>query len=297
VITALCCLIASSKTSIQISHESFGVWKDAYRLTNGVVEVVVVPKVGRIMRFGRVGGTNLLYEGPLTPDGHAKYGGTWSNYGGDKMWPAPQATWGWPPETEYDPGNWNVTVERDAIRIWTTQPSHVTHVTLSRTIRMRANRSEVEIDNRLTNNGSGTSALAGWEICQVPNPSACYLPILKTPKYAQGWSVYGGENLSAWATPEADVVRITRDPMHSSKYGSASPAAWVSAEVGKETVRLSSRHEPGTFVDGGLEEQVYMSADPAAYAEIEITGPVKQLKPGQSLELRTQLSISPTHAH
>src|SRR5207237_346878 len=37
-------------------------WSGAYRLSNGTVDLVFVPQIGRIMRYGYVGGPNMLFE-------------------------------------------------------------------------------------------------------------------------------------------------------------------------------------------------------------------------------------------
>lgn len=80
--------------------------RKAFKITDGRSEAVVVPEIGRIMRFGLVGGPNLLWNAP-TPKGQNIIG--WSNYGGDKSWLGPQSYWplwnqakGWPPDKALD---------------------------------------------------------------------------------------------------------------------------------------------------------------------------------------------------
>ncbi len=80
-------------------------WKNATQIANGTVEVVVVPQIGRIMRYGFTGNANVLWNnttlnGKVT-DLNAP-GKDWINYGGDKLWPAPQERWGWPPDRTLD---------------------------------------------------------------------------------------------------------------------------------------------------------------------------------------------------
>src|SRR5438093_1146043 len=80
-------------------------WEQAVRLANDRVEVVVLVSVGpRIIHFGRVGGSNLLY---VASDTQGKTGGdTWNIYGGHRLWHAPEAM----PRT-YAPDNSTVAVE------------------------------------------------------------------------------------------------------------------------------------------------------------------------------------------
>ncbi|RYG66997.1 hypothetical protein EON80_14420, partial [bacterium] len=78
--------------------------RPAYRLTDGRTEAIIVPEIGRIMSYGKVGGPNLLWNAPTTKG--VDWG--WKNYGGDKNWLAPQSDWpvtqgkGWPPDTAFD---------------------------------------------------------------------------------------------------------------------------------------------------------------------------------------------------
>src|SRR5918997_5523706 len=78
----------------------------AFRISDGRTEAIVVPALsGRVMRYGRVGGPNVLWNsrrGDWKPD-------EWRNWGGDKAWPAPQSAWplysprgAWPPHPTFD---------------------------------------------------------------------------------------------------------------------------------------------------------------------------------------------------
>ena len=45
----------------QLQRVQYGPFDEAYRLSNGTVEVVVVPALGRIMRYGYIGQRNVLW--------------------------------------------------------------------------------------------------------------------------------------------------------------------------------------------------------------------------------------------
>ncbi|MDQ2687020.1 MAG: hypothetical protein M3Y28_04050, partial [Armatimonadota bacterium] len=50
--------LAKSTSPVRVTRETYRGWPGAYRLSNGVVDVVVVPQIGRVMAFqftGRVG--------------------------------------------------------------------------------------------------------------------------------------------------------------------------------------------------------------------------------------------------
>jgi hypothetical protein len=90
----------------QVAYEG---WPDAYRLTNGTAEAIIVPQIARIMRYGFVNGENLLWNNP-SELGKAGDPEGWRNFGGDKAWPWPQDDWpqwlqreaNWPPPPEAD---------------------------------------------------------------------------------------------------------------------------------------------------------------------------------------------------
>lgn len=70
----------------------------AYCMTDGQSEAVVVPALRRLMRFGPVGGPNVLYVNPIALDALPETdSAAWANYGGDKVWFWPQSDWRWPP--------------------------------------------------------------------------------------------------------------------------------------------------------------------------------------------------------
>src|SRR3954468_13645012 len=85
----------------------------AITLRNPAAQVVIVPAAGRIMAFqlrhadGSLG-ENPIWNNPQLGSSLAPDSEGWTNYGGDKTWPAPQADWpkvtgkGWPPPTGFD---------------------------------------------------------------------------------------------------------------------------------------------------------------------------------------------------
>src|SRR5215467_12001608 len=79
-----------------IGSDSYQGW-EALRLGNGIIDLIVVPSIGgRILQL-RLAGEEYLYVNPRhlgrvyrANENHS--GAGWKNYGGSKVWPAPQ---GW----------------------------------------------------------------------------------------------------------------------------------------------------------------------------------------------------------
>src|ERR1017187_7498212 len=91
-------LVASTmalSAAVQVEKIDYKGWPNSYRVGNGEVELVVTGDVGpRVIRFGFVGGQNLLKEYPeqLGKSGEGRF----ELRGGHRVWKAPEdavATW------------------------------------------------------------------------------------------------------------------------------------------------------------------------------------------------------------
>src|SRR4051812_27092468 len=77
-----------SPAEIRIAQTNYHGWPGAWTISNGKVEAIVVPAIGRIMQFKFVDAVdgpfweNRAMDGKL-PDPQAK---DWGNFGGDKTW-------------------------------------------------------------------------------------------------------------------------------------------------------------------------------------------------------------------
>ena len=107
-------------------------WQRALRITNGRVEAIVVPCIGRVMRFGWVGDAqNMLWENAsLDGSSDALANGSWKNFGGDKVWPSPQSQWrqvttsAWPPPIGFDSLPYTAEVTGNSIVLTSTVDPH-----------------------------------------------------------------------------------------------------------------------------------------------------------------------------
>ena len=67
-----------------VEQINYNNWPDAIRLFNETADLVIVPSIGRVMRYGYVGGENLLWENPSL-GGQGGAGADvekWRNFGG-----------------------------------------------------------------------------------------------------------------------------------------------------------------------------------------------------------------------
>ena len=151
-------------------------WQRALRITNGRVEAIVVPCIGRVMRFGWVGDAqNMLWENAsLDGSSDARVNGSWKNFGGDKVWPSPQSQWrqvttsAWPPPIGFDSLPYTAEVTGNSIVLTSTVDPHYGIQTVRR-ISLSADSPTLTIASEF-HKVSGTPLETGvWIITQVPD--------------------------------------------------------------------------------------------------------------------------------
>lgn len=289
---------AGARAETTIERVDYHGWRAAWRVTNGTVDLVFVPSIGRIMRFGRVGGPNLLWENPdlagKLPDPAAK---DWANFGGDKLWPAPQERWGWPPDRDVDPGAHTVEPLPGG-RLRVTGKASARHgVRFVREISLSATGAEASIVNALENTGSKPVDWSVWEVAQVNDPAWAEIPI----DHSAGLHLFDDPSVrdrglaTRGSLPRGGAsVRLTRDPMKSGKIGTDATRQWARARVGGDVFAiLGPNRSPGEYPDKGCLQEIYSNADPAMYMELELLSPIVHLNPGGRTAFITRWRIEP----
>jgi hypothetical protein len=285
----------STRGEVTVQKIDYQGWQGSYRLTNGTVELVFVPQIGRVMRYGYVGEANLLWENPtlLGKTTPANAGGEWINYGGDKLWPAPQKVWGWPPDPVMDSGLQKVTVLPDKrLKIeGAISPKH--RLQFVRVIRMDAEGTGVTFENRLLNTSEKRAQWSVWQVTQVETPDKIRLPLYTQGKFSKGYYVFqGADPVAGRLQTTADEVHLTRDTQRSAKIGGDSPQGWIRAEKGNTLFETSMKMLNGKpYPDDGCGLEIYTNPDPLPYIEMELLGPLVDLKPRQTATLTTRWSL------
>ena len=107
---------ATQFPEFEVQTTTYHGWNDAVILGNGLVEVIVVPSIGRVLQFRRAGES----EGPFwinpATEGLPATTNPYRNFGGDKIWSAPQH-WGWPPPTGFDRTSYTLQNNRVVLRL------------------------------------------------------------------------------------------------------------------------------------------------------------------------------------
>ena len=256
-----------------------------WHLSNGTVDLVVNPEIGRIVRYGFVGSTNLLWDNPRAAEFASRIG-NWNNWGGDKVWPWPQAAWpaavgrGWPPPGDGDVGPYSV--EPTACGLRMTSPALPRlGLRVVREIELARTGSRVTIRNRLEPAGTPSPlAWGAWTITQTAIPDLI-LARLDAEATATVHALVSTDTPFPPPKRTGRIVELSRDPALNSKAGfDASLLAGRFGDTLFVQSIVASGTSRGTYAPGAR-AQYYADADVRPerpperppYLETELTSP------------------------
>lgn len=299
---------------------------DAYRLGNRWIELDVVPQVGgRVMQY-RLGPKEFLWVNPdlagqAPPPSGVGPDGQWLNYGGDKLWPAPQGwdhpeQWPGPPDGVLDgsphraellsPGG-----AEAALRL-TSREDARTGIQFQRTIRVRPGTTRVAFETVRKNVGSRPRRWGTWSVTQlnaaradggVNRQLAAWCPLNPRSHFADGYRVLYGARDNPTFGLEAVPPRLRLDYQYQvGKVALDSAAGWVATVDGASGFVFVQRFafEPGREYPDGASVEFWSSGrgtirtgnqvltmpdDPhqtPLLIESELLSPLARLQPGES---------------
>ena len=292
-----------------LSRVQYAGW-NAFRLANGIVQLYVVPELGgRIiqLRFGshEFFYVNARHRGRVYLPEENCLGAGWKDYGGSKVWPAPQGwdsdnLWPGPPDPVLDGGSYSSRIEEgseSAAVYLESPPDEYTGLTFSREIRLFENSSIVRIVHQMRNTSLRPVRWAIWQVTQqaahhpliISAPAKRYRQVFGDEPFdhievdaARGfWKLEYRNQVAKFAVeaehgwlialrPEAQVAMVERFPLFPSlPYPDGAPLEiWVNGS-GTFTIH-NDRIRMGNSPD---------SCDP--FIETEILSPFADLDPGQ----------------
>ncbi|MGC9399550.1 MAG: hypothetical protein ACP5HM_10490 [Anaerolineae bacterium] len=261
---------------------SYQGWETCYRLSNGVVELVVTGEVGpRVIRFGFVEDVNEFWEAPALL---GKSGGdAWVNYGGHRLWHAPEAE----PRT-YAPDNEPVKVEEHEGFVRFIQPVEAsTGIEKALDIRLDAGTARVEVIHRLRNTNLWTVRLAPWALSVMAPGGTAVVPLPPRGPHPENLAPTG--RLALWAYTDMRDPRWTwgtrfillrQDPQTATpqKVGVFVPDGWAAyARAGHLFVKTFEVVEEASYPDLGVNVETFTNAE---MLELETLAPLVDLAPG-----------------
>jgi len=280
---------------VHVEQVSFHGKNDAYRISNDTVELVVVPRLGRVMRYAYLRGENVLWENVSVsggPETSPNPNLNWINYGGDKLWVAPQSIDTWPPDHTIDPGPYAAEILPNGIRLQGAV-SAALKVRLSRDIVLSEFGTKVSFTNRLQNLGEARR-ICPWQVTQIDNPDVVELPVRVTGLQPAGYYSYGNQQLNPkYHDLKVEKLLLRRDPLESRKFGATGLSGELLAtKHGVIFHSFQSVSARANYPDNGSAQQVYLSADPLAYVELEQVGPLTKLERREYAIQRVQWTLS-----
>jgi hypothetical protein len=269
-------------TSVAITPIEYHGWPGCYLISNGVAEVIVVPVIGRVMQFRMVGDEtgafweNRALDGQLPATPELK----WANFGGDKVWPAPQDDWSkvagrpWPPPLAFDSMPLQATVEGCELVLTSPVDPHFGIQTVRR-IALHPSKAKLAIRTAY-HKVSGPAVKTGiWVITQLRDPQRVFALLPEEMKHSPGFYQMQGPAPYEFQQ-QGRLISLRRDPANNLKIGAEGNALlWV----GDEYV-LRIEHDS---VRGAT--SIYTNMDPVPYVELETEGPLVEMNVGDRIEM------------
>lgn len=295
-------------------------------LRNGLIELQVVPSIGgRIAQFS-LGNKEFLWvnrdlEGKSsTTTGLARDGG-WLNYGGDKLWPAPQGwdndqQWPGPPDAVLDGQPYRLDrlgAKHGQVAIRLTSGKDLrSGIQFSRVVRLFPGSTRVSFEATMRNIDVKPRRWGIWSHTQLEGELddqgthnsllKAWCPLNTASRFPNGYSVIFGAPDNPSFQPDANRQLMRVQYLYRvGKIGLDSPAGWVATVDGQSGAVFVQRfeYEPekeypegssvefwmngqGSFRAWGKEN--VMSEDPAMNPfvfESEMLSPLSSLKPGK----------------
>jgi len=257
-------------------------WADSILVSNGRVEAVIVPAIGRVMQFRFAGEEdgpfweNHALDG-VKPEPESK---EWANFGGDKAWPSPQSDWpkltqrAWPPPVAFDSMPVRATVNGFVVKLISAVDPHY-GIRAYREINLALDQPVMTITTTFEKVSGQPLRVGVWVVTQLKDPVIACASLAEFERFRDG-------HVRQSAEPPANLkiqdglLSLTRDPKASHKIGTdAGTLIWV----GKDAVlRIDSpRQIVGDYPEEGCSAEIYTNPNPLAYVELEMLGPLAKM--------------------
>lgn len=283
-VVALFAGAAPASAEVKVERVTYFNQPNCIRLSNGTVELVVTTAIGpRIIRYGFIGGENLLAE---LPDAVVKTElGEWKPWGGHRLWTAPEHM-----PRSYVPDNSPVEATVNGATVTLSQPVETpTGIAKELTITLAAAGTEVTVGHRLTNRGLWAVDVSPWALT-IMNPDGTVI-IPQEPYASHDDALLPVRAMTMWAYTDLSdprwrigpkFIRLSTDAARagSQKIGVANKRGWAAYSRGRQLfVKRYGWDEARTYPDYGVNTEAYTAG---TFIELETLGPMARLEPGES---------------
>ena len=255
-VTCLLSPISAAAAVPALTQEVYRGW-NTQCLSNGLVQVHVVPEIGgRVVQF-KVGKHEFYWVNPQLAGKHAPASGLasdggWLNYGGDKLWPAPQGwdgpeQWPGPPDAVLDglPYTFEALPAEagEAALKLTSGEDRRSGIQFSRVIRVSENSTRVAVEAAIKNIDSRPRRWGIWAHTQLDATASdgrkpnrlmrAWCPVHPRSRFLEGYDViFGAKDNPSFRTDWRRGLVEVDYRYQVGKIGVDSPAGWVATVDG-----------------------------------------------------------------
>ncbi len=263
VILTGCSWSITAATECQVEEVDYRGW-NALKMSNELVELYVVPDIGgRIIQFVFDGHEYLFVNDSLAGKVLPYNEGEWNNYGGDKLWPAPQGwdgphQWPGPGDPVLDGGRFAYSILRSegkeaSIRLTSPPDRERTGIQFSRIISLKSGQPKVFFENTMTNVCDHRVSWGIWCVTQIDASDPAgegyndrldfYCPLNPRSHFRKKYCVlYGLVNHFAWMPDYNRSLFRGHYNYHVGKVGIDSPGGWLASVDSKAGYVLVQRY-------------------------------------------------------
>ncbi len=267
--------------TVQMQKVSYGGWPQCIRLANQNIELIATTDVGpRIIRFGFIGGPNLFKE---FADVGKTGGDAWRNYGGHRLWHAPEAK-----PRSYAPDNGPIEHQWHGTTLKLIQPIETaTGIQKEIEVTMDEQRNSVAMRHWLANKNPWPVELAPWALTVMQGPGRAILP-QEPPSNellpVRPMGLWGYTNMAdprwKWG---AKFIQLSCDPAATApqKFGLGNTQGWAAYyRDGQVFLKRFAFDPAASYPDFGCNFECYTRGD---MLEVESLGPLSRLAPNDSV--------------
>ncbi len=264
-------------------------------LRTETAKVVIVPEISRIMQFRLIGKPGVLWNAPeLLNKPTDPTGIKWQNFGGEKVWPAPEKDWDhfssretWLPPVGFDATPAALTETTPTSTTMTWPEDDKTGLLMSRNVSLKNSTLSIKTTwKRLT---PGPSPLSIWTIAQFRDPREMHIA---KPAFFQlpPDIIQLSKALPPSLREHPASYSLTRDPKTAYKIGTAgTDLLWADDET---LCHIHIDATPGGIQpDAGSRVQIYTNADAKPYVELETLGPLEIIPVGTEISQTTTYTL------
>ncbi|PYV32748.1 MAG: hypothetical protein DMG22_12210 [Acidobacteria bacterium] len=251
----------ASKHQARIEKTEYRGWK-AYKLTNGIISLFVAPEIGGRAIQLQLGDQEFFFvnkdlAGKVLPESQNNLKAGWANYGGDKVWPAPE---GWMSDDEWpsipyfilDGSRFESEVVKESpgeVAVRVTSPLDPrTGVQFVRTYHVFAGTTRVKVEQVMRNISRREIRWGIWHLIQndgadasdpsKPNPELyMYVPINPRSQYPRGfYNPYGDARHPSYEVAEDGRMLRIHYLYRVGKVAADSTAGWFAVVNGQKNI-------------------------------------------------------------